>query len=81
VRDGGTAVSATLVAPPELLAANRITVVNFMMQNKPDLLARITAEVAERRITVPIQQTISLDEVSDALRSTAGARGKTNVRI
>ena len=82
VRDGGTAVSAALVATPELLATERITVVNFMMRNKPDLLARITGEVAAGRITVPIQQTITLDQVPDALaRSTSGVRGKTTVRI
>jgi NADPH:quinone reductase-like Zn-dependent oxidoreductase len=82
VRDGGTAVSAALVATPELLATERITVVNFMMQNKPDLLARITAEVAAGRITAPIQQTITLDQVPDALASTAsGVRGKTTIRI
>jgi NADPH:quinone reductase len=54
-----------------------------MMQDKPGLLARITAEAAAARITVPIQRTIALDEVPKALgRSTAvGARGKTTVRI
>ncbi len=82
VRDGGTAVSAALVATPELLAAERITVVNFMMRNKPDLLARITAEVASGRITVPIQRTITLDQVPDALASGAsGARGKTTIHL
>jgi NADPH:quinone reductase-like Zn-dependent oxidoreductase len=82
VRDGGAAVSAALIATPELLASERITVVNFTMQNKPDLLARITAEVASGRITVPIQQTITLDQVPNALaRSTSGARGKTTIRI
>ena len=82
VCDGGTSVSAALVATPELLASERITVVNFMMRNKPDLLARITAEVASGRITVPIQQTITLDQVPDALaRSASGARGQTTIRI
>jgi NADPH:quinone reductase-like Zn-dependent oxidoreductase len=81
VRDGGSAISVTLVASPELLASERITVVNYMMQDKPDLLARITAEVAAGRITVPIQQTISLDQVPAALRNPGSARGKTTVRI
>ena len=83
VRDGGTAVSVTFTAPPELLASQRITVINFMMRDKPDLLARITAEAASGRITVPIQQAVSLDELPEALpRITAGgARGKTTVRI
>jgi len=82
VRDGGAALSATFAATPELLASERISVVNFMMQDKPDLLARITAEVAAGRITVPVQQTITLDQVPDALaRSASGARGKTTIRI
>jgi NADPH:quinone reductase len=83
VRDGGAAVSAALIATPQLLASERIAVTNFMMQDKPGLLARITAEAATARITVPIQRNIALDEVPKALgRSTAvGARGKTTVRI
>ena len=83
VRDGGAAVSVALVATEQLLGSERITVMNFMMQDKPDLLARITAEAVAGRITVPIQQTVPLDEVPGALeRSNAGgARGKTTVRI
>ena len=83
VRDGGMAVSVGLIAPPELLASERISVSNFMMHDKPDLLARITAEVTSGRITVPIQQTVSLDEVPEALARNfaGGARGKTTVRI
>lgn len=83
VRDGGTATSVTFTATPELLASERIAVRNFVMADKPDLLARITALAASGRITVPIQQTVALDEVPAALpRLTAGgARGKTTVRI
>jgi NADPH:quinone reductase-like Zn-dependent oxidoreductase len=83
VRDGGAAASVTSTASPELLASERIAVRNFMMQDKPGLLARITAEAASGRITVPIQQTVTLDQVPEALaRNTAGgARGKTTVRI
>lgn len=83
VRDGGTALSVTFTATPELLVSERITVSNFVMRDKPDLLARITAEAASGRITVPIQQAVTLDEVPEALpRITAGgARGKTTVRI
>ncbi len=83
VRDGGAAVSATFTAAPELLASERIAVSNFMMQDKPDLLARITAEAASGRITVPIQQAVTLDQVPEALarNMAGGARGKTTVRI
>jgi NADPH:quinone reductase-like Zn-dependent oxidoreductase len=83
VRDGGAAASVTYTATPELLASERIAVSNFVMQDKPGLLARITAEVASGRITVPIQQTVTLDEAPEVLaRNTAGgARGKTTVRI
>jgi len=83
VRDAGVAVSATFTATPELLASERIAVSNFMMRDKPDLLARISAEAASGRITVPVQQTVTLDQIPEALaRSTAGgARGKTIVRI
>jgi NADPH:quinone reductase-like Zn-dependent oxidoreductase len=83
VRDGGAAVSVSFTASPDLLASERIAVSNFMMQDKPDLLARITAEAASGRITVPIQQAVTLDQIPEALaRNTAGgARGKTTVRI
>jgi NADPH:quinone reductase len=83
VRDGGTALSAAFTATPELLASERITVRNFTMQDKPGLLARITAEAASGRITVPIQQVVTLDETPEALArvTTGGARGKTAVRI
>jgi NADPH2:quinone reductase len=83
VRDGGFALSATNTASPELLASERITVINYMMQDKPGLLARITDEVAAGRISVPIERTIALDQVPEALARYAvgGARGKTVVRI
>jgi NADPH:quinone reductase-like Zn-dependent oxidoreductase len=82
VRDGGAAVSVSSTASPELLASERISVSNFLMRDKPDLLARITDEAASGRITIPVQQAIPLDQVPWALaRSTAGARGKTTVSI
>ena len=83
VRDGGAAASIALIATPHLLASERIAVHNFLMQDKPDLLARITAEAAAGRITVPIQHTVTLDELPHALaRSEAGgARGKTTLHI
>jgi NADPH:quinone reductase-like Zn-dependent oxidoreductase len=83
VRDGGAAMSVSFTASPELLASERIAVSNFMMLDKPDLLARITAEAASGRITVPIHQTVTLDQAPDALARNAGggARGKTTVRI
>lgn len=83
VRDGGTAASVTFTASPELLASDRITVSNYTMRDKPGLLARITAEVAAGRITVPIQHSIGLEQIPEALARNAagGARGKTTVRI
>lgn len=83
VRDGGAALSIAFAATPELLASERITVTNYMMQDKPGLLARVTAEVAAGRITVPIQRTVTLEEAPDALATLAagGARGKTVVLI
>lgn len=83
VRDGGAAISATFTAPPELLGSDRIGVGNFMMQDKPGLLARITEEVCSGRISVPIGRTLTLEQVPDALTPGAGggARGKTVVHI
>ncbi|WP_405796663.1 NADP-dependent oxidoreductase [Streptomyces sp. NBC_01506] len=83
VRDGGAATSVTFTAPPELVASERIAVSNFQMADKPDLLARITAEAASGRITVPVQRTITLDETPGVLARSAagGARGKTTVRV
>lgn len=83
VRDGGAAASVTFTASPELLASERITVSNYMMQDKPDLLRRITAEAAAGKITVPIQRSLTLEQIPEALARTVagGARGKTTVRI
>jgi len=83
VKDGGAAVSVAFTASPELLASQRIAVSNFQMRDKPGLLARITAEAASGRITVPVQRTVTLGEVPGALAGSAvgGARGKTTVRI
>lgn len=83
VRDGGSAVSVTFTASPEALASERITAINFMMDDKPGLLARITDEVVAGRITVPVQRTVTLEEVPAALARNAagGARGKTVVRF
>lgn len=83
VRDGGAAVSATFTAPPDLLDSERIAVTNFMMADKPGLLARITEEVRSGRISVPIGRTVPLDQVPEALgqNTAGGARGKTVVRI
>jgi NADPH:quinone reductase-like Zn-dependent oxidoreductase len=82
VKDGGAAASVSFTASPELLASHRIAVTNFTMQDKPSLLARITAEAASGGITVPIQRAVTLDQVPLALaRSTVGARGKTTVSI
>jgi len=83
VRDGGAAVSVSLTAPAELLASERIAVTNYLMDDKPDLLARITAEVASGRITVPIHRAIALEQVPEALvrNPAGGVRGKTTVRI
>jgi NADPH:quinone reductase-like Zn-dependent oxidoreductase len=83
VRDGGAALSIAFGATPELLASGRITVTNYLMQDKPSLLARITAEAAAGRVTVPLQRTVTLEEAPDALAGLAagGARGKTVVLI
>jgi NADPH:quinone reductase len=83
VRDGGAALSIAFAATQELLASERITATNYMMEDKPGLLARITAEAAAGRITVPIQRTVTLEETPGALAGlvAGGARGKTVVLI
>jgi NADPH:quinone reductase-like Zn-dependent oxidoreductase len=86
VRDGGTASTTTFTASPELLASERISVCNYEMRNKPDLLARITTEVASGRIEVPVQRTVTFEETPVApagniAGGTGGARGKTTIRI
>jgi NADPH:quinone reductase len=83
VRDGGAALSIAFAATPELLASGRITTTNYMMKDKPGLLARITAEAAAGRVTVPIQRTVTLEQTPDALAALAagGARGKTVVLV
>lgn len=83
VVDGGVAVTVTSTASPELLASERIRMIDFTMREKADLLDRITAEAVSGRITVPVHRSIALDAVVGALRDAAagGTRGKTVVRI
>jgi NADPH:quinone reductase-like Zn-dependent oxidoreductase len=83
VRDGGTALSVAFGASPELLASTRISVANYTMTDKPALLAGVTAEVVAGRLEVPVQRTVSLEQVPEALGQIrgGGARGKTVIEI
>ncbi len=83
VRDGGMALSVAFAATPHMLASRRITIINYMMDNKTDLLARIAATAAAGRIKVPVQRAVPLAQTPEALarNRAGGARGKTVVRI
>ncbi|MFF4752594.1 zinc-binding dehydrogenase [Streptomyces sp. NPDC002514] len=71
------------MASPDLLASERIRVTDYQLRDKPGLLARITAEAAEGRITVPVRRTVTLEQLPEALPQimAGGARGKTTVRV
>lgn len=83
VRDGGAAVSVAFGAPAELLSNERIKVANYMMDNKHELLGRLTREIEEGRLRAAIQDEVELPDVPAALarNRAGGARGKVLVRI
>lgn len=84
VRDGGTALSVNFGAPAEPPARARVHMSNYiLMDGKPGLLARITEEVSAGRVTVPVEDEISLDDVVSARdrKKVGGTRGKTVVHI
>lgn len=84
VREGGTALSVNFGAPSEPPAPAKIQMSNFvLMDGKPGLLARISAELSAGRVTVPIGRRVNLSDVPRSLAQNraGGARGKTVVSI
>lgn len=86
VRDGGRAVSLRYAAQAELLASERVEVVNFSLREHPrasEFLRTLTEAIDGDGIGVVIEAELSLEEapVLLAARELRGARGKTVIRI
>jgi NADPH2:quinone reductase len=84
VREGGTALSVYFGAPAEPPADSKIHMSNYiLMDNKVDLLRRISEEISTGRVRVPVRDQVPLDDAVGAIarNKNGGARGKTVVQI
>lgn len=86
VRDGGKAVSLKYAAQAELLASERVDVVNFSLREHPraaEFLRILTEAIDGEGLRVIIETELSLEEAPEliAARELRGARGKTVVGI
>jgi NADPH:quinone reductase-like Zn-dependent oxidoreductase len=84
VRDGGTAASIVFAAPAgDGGQAGRVRAMNYLVADKPALLARITREVDAGRLQIPVQREVRLEDAPAALARlrAGGARGKTVITI
>lgn len=84
LRDGHRAVSIAYGVTDELAATGqRIDASNYVLDEKPARLARITELLARGRLQVPLGQEVTLDQAPEAVATaqTGGARGKTLIRI
>jgi NADPH2:quinone reductase len=83
LRDGGSVVSIANGVTDELAAQERITAINYILDDKPTRLQRVGEQLAAGRLEIPIDREISLHEAPEALTAArqGGARGKTLIRI
>ncbi|MEV6632737.1 NADP-dependent oxidoreductase [Actinoplanes sp. NPDC051470] len=83
LRDGGRAVSIASGVSEELAAEQRITAVNYVLDDKPARLRRVSARLAAGRLDIPIGREVALDQAPEAVAAAqrGGARGKTVIRI
>lgn len=76
VARGRTAATTTFVADEAASEADGVRRVNIDLQPRHELLARLLAEVAAGRLTVPVERTLPLTE---GPRAVAESRARTNV--
>jgi len=79
VKPGGTVLTTVFSADEKALEAGNLKGGNFEVKARPDLLQR----VASKKLTTPIEATITLEKAPDAIqRSRAGhSKGKTIIQI
>ncbi len=83
VRDGGTVISTAFGVTAELSSHNRITAVNYQLDDKAARLERVTGALAAGQLVIPVQDEVTLADGAAAIarRRHGGARGKTLIRI
>jgi NADPH:quinone reductase-like Zn-dependent oxidoreductase len=83
VRRGGSAATTTFSADPEEALRDGVHAVNINLQPTAPLLQRLVDQLAEHRLEVPVERTVSLEEAPAALADLRAGhgRGKTVVRV
>jgi NADPH:quinone reductase-like Zn-dependent oxidoreductase len=83
LRDGGRVVSIASGVTDELAAQKRITAVNYVLDDKPARLRRVSEHLAAGRLEVPVDREVALQQAPEAVAAAqrGGARGKTLIRI
>lgn len=83
LRDGGHAVSIAYGVTDELAAQERITATNYLLDDKPARLRRVSERLAARSLEIPIDREVALRQAPEAVAAArrGGARGKTLIRI
>ncbi|WP_406282144.1 NADP-dependent oxidoreductase [Embleya sp. NBC_00896] len=79
IRDGGIALSTQFVADPQELSHRGIEAINHKQNPTPTLFERLGDDLRARRITVPIEARLPLNDAPSAIARNrlGGARGKT----
>lgn len=79
MREGGSAISATLAATPEVQAGHGVRAVNAWLEPSSGLLQRLNAEFDAGRLKVDIERRLPLEDAALAwsMLRTGPVRGKT----
>ncbi|MEU7876083.1 NADP-dependent oxidoreductase [Dactylosporangium sp. NPDC049140] len=83
LRDGGRVVSIASGVTDELAAQKRIIAINYVLDDKPARLRRVSERLAAGRLEVPVDREVALQQAPEAVAAArqGGARGKTLIRI
>jgi NADPH2:quinone reductase len=85
VHDGGRVTSIAYGVTEDLAAQERITATNYLLNDKPTRLRRISELLAAGCLKIPIDREVTLQQapeaVAVAVAQRGGARGKTLIRI
>jgi NADPH:quinone reductase-like Zn-dependent oxidoreductase len=83
VRTGGLAVSTIGAAPPGGRLPNGVGATNLNLAPSPSLLERLGRLVVDRKLAVPVERSISLEEAPAAISDSRAGRssGKTVIRL
>lgn len=75
VRPGGRAATTTYAAGPDLVPPRGVEVLTIDLQPSAALLERLTQEVRARRLGVPVERTVSLEQAPEVLAEIRSGRG------